>query len=77
MRGWEWAEWEMLGAIENGGLWEAEVKAQLFPPSNCLRLPPALPFPLLLGWGFLALPFSFYVFSLLPILGSHIVPFPL
>lgn len=34
MRGWEWAEWEMLGAIENGGLWEAEVKALLFPPSN-------------------------------------------
>lgn len=75
--GWEW----MVGNVGYYRKWGALGGRGESPTLSSIQLPQTSScspqFPLLLGWGFLPLPFYFYIFSLLPILGSHIVSFPL
>lgn len=62
---------DKMGAIQNWGFGEGEVKAQLLSPSICLRLPPAV-FSFHFTYVGLGLPFFtflfFYIFSLLIVL---------
>lgn len=70
--GWEWMVGKDGRYTELGGFWggrdESLTLSSIRPPQTSSTLP-------MLGWDFLHLPFSFYIFSLLSILGSHIFSF--